>query len=323
MSGIISEASLAKLEIVRKTILKIAIWMLVAVVIVGALSILIVGTSGFEILGKFIGTVAIVSVMLLISVNNFKRVASGIPAVQRFAFLGLVTNICWALLWILLCWNPSLGATSCSSWSCGYSWLMKMALIFSYVSALGLICSNVLMINEGGKRNVILPLKITAVVCVVYEMLYGVLTAVMNGPEIYRNDFLARLGMLAAFVGFAWVVVVIVALTLSNNEKKRQLIEANRAAMNANMINPNMGMGMNPNMNMVNPNMAVGVTPNMNMNQNANIMTKSDDELRAEIEEKVRREMIEKEVRAKLEAEKANKTNSGASDDSLSGGQPA
>ena len=75
MSSIISKTSLEKLESIRKYVLKAAIWLLVGGVVLGAITILIGGSSSGEIISKFIGTMFIVALMMMISVNNFKQIA--------------------------------------------------------------------------------------------------------------------------------------------------------------------------------------------------------------------------------------------------------
>lgn len=279
MSSIISKTSLEKFESARKYVLKAAIWLLVGGVILGALTILFGGMPSGEVIGKFMGTLFIIALMMIISVNNFKMIASENAAIQVFALVGLVSNIVWALLWTLLCWQPEWGA-DCSGLGsryyttiCEMSTLFKCAVAFSYLSALGLIGSNVLSIQEYDKGNLIRPLKITAVSCATYEMLY--LTVMVFFNYDFDSEFATRLGALAVFVGFAWFAITLTALIISSNEKvKRQRIaekkKEEREEARGNAAMPTM---------------------------------KTEAELRAEIEEKVRREMIEKEVRAKVEAE--------------------
>lgn len=255
--------------------MKTAIWLLVGGVVMGALTILFGGISSGEIIGKFMWTLFIVALMMMVSVNNFKMVATEEAAIQSFALVGLVSNLLWALLWTILCWVPELGSTCssscsyCSSYSCGMSVLFKCAVSFSYLSALGLLGSNVLSIYEGDKKSLIRPLKITAVVCATYEFLYLTVMTIFNYN--FTSEFASRLGMLAVFAGFAWFAIVITALILSTNEKSRRAKRDDSETQKS--------------------------------KRNEVSVAKSEEELRAEIEEQVRREMIEKEVRAKLGAE--------------------
>ena len=284
MSSIISKENLKKLENTRKYILKAAIWLLVGGVVLGAITILVGGSSSGEIIGKFMGTMFIVALMMMISVNNFKRIAVEEPAVQIFALIGLVSNLVWTVLWTILCWNPELGEV-CKYGSTGYysygtictatvmSGLLKSALVFSCLSALGLAGSNILVIYEGNKKSMIRPLKITAVVCASYEFLYFIFALFQDFN--FQSEFLARLGMLSVFTGFAWFAIVIVALILSSNEKTK-----NKPAIQDTDGDETAAKAPKP--------------------------AKTEAELRAEIEEQVRKEMIEKEVRAKIEAEQSS-----------------
>jgi len=279
MSSIISKTSLEKLESIRKYVLKAAIWLLVGGVVLGAITILIGGSSSGEIISKFIGTMFIVALMMMISVNNFKQIAIEDPSIQTFALIGLISNLVWTVLWTLLCWDPELGwvcettkmRAAGSTCVTGMSVLFKFALISSSLSALGLLGSNVLAIYEGKKKSMIRPLKITAVICATYELMFFILAVSLDFN--FRSEFLSRLGMLAGFAGFAWFSITIVALILSSNEKSK-----NKAAAEKKVEDDAEGNTSKP--------------------------KKTEAELRAEIEEQVRREMIEKEVRKKIEAEK-------------------
>lgn len=270
MSSIISEETISKLELIKRSLLRVAIWTLVGGVILGAVSILLVGHENGVIALKLMGTVLILGLMLLISVDNFQKIASRNAAIQVFALIGLIMNLVWAVLWIILCWMPEL-RTDCSDggWiTCHQSILLKVALSTTYLSAMGLFGSNILSINEGEKRSIILPLKITALVCVVYECVYGIVFTVMNVESWFRNaEIMLRLGLLSGFVGVAAVVLTLVAFAISRVEKNRlaSAQKSKRAVVGGN-----------------------------------GAQIKTEDELRAEIEEKVRREMIEEEVRKKF-----------------------
>lgn len=207
---------------------------------------------------------------------------------QIFALVGLCSNIVWAILWTLLCWNPEWAlscpgskckGTNCPVFvtdvavACTTSMLIKLASAFSYLSALGFIGSNVLSIYEGNKKDLIKPLKIAAVVCATYEMLYFTIMTFVDFDSYFDDAIFARFGALAGFVGFAWIIIVIVALVLSKGEKNKKSLQEKTIEKEE-------------------------------PGQKKDNKEKTDDELRAEIEEQVRREMIEKEVRARMEAER-------------------
>ena len=268
MSSIISESSLQRLEGVKKYLLRGAIWLLVGSVVAGAILIMFGGINdGGKAIGKFFGTLLIVALMILVCVNNFRMLATRKADVQVYALIGLVSNVVWAVLWILVVCFADVNVPE---------HLARFAAIFTYLSMLGLIGSNVMDIYEGEKRQLIRPLKITAVVCATYEMLY--FTAITIAEHTDESEVIARLGLLAAFVGVVWIFIVIAALVISKDEKKKLNSASQQPAVGAN--------------NVAKP-----------------AEKKSDEELRAEIEEQVRREMIEKEVRARMEAETKGKSN--------------
>ncbi len=126
---------------------------------------------------------------------------------------------------------------------------------------------------EGKRRDVILPLKITATVLAGYELLYVTIVILTQSAS---NE---RLAALAGFASILWFFIWIVLLVLSRGEKKRAIAEGSYAQKAA-------------------------PTPEAPAAPVEEKREKTDDELRAEIREQVRREQIEREVRAEMEKEK-------------------
>lgn len=294
MSSILSENTIAKFEASKKILLRIAIWTMVGGVVLGAALILAGGSDSGEMIGKLMGTVLLLGLMLLISVNNFRRIASRDAVVQVLALIGLVTNVLWAILWVVMIWAPELLLTCDDSGSrvsygmvstrCYSSVLMKIALCVSYLSGLGFFGSNIMSIFEGEKRGVIRPLKITCFICILYEYLYAIVLTIM---DFHTSEWSGRFGMLSGFVAFAWIIMIIVALVISSSEKRR----LSAVKKNSENISTSNSVPSNNVLNSPINNSTNGIT------------TKTESELRAEIEEKVRREMIEKEVREQFARE--------------------
>jgi hypothetical protein len=283
MSRLFKDSTIEKIESIRKYVLKAGIWTLIGGVVLGAIFILISDSSSGEIIGKAVGTLFIVAIAMMVSVNNFDRLKDNDPVVEVFATIGLIFNLIWAPLWIIVCWN-AVSAIDTREW---FSALLKVATTMSYLSALGFVGSNLMAIYEGEKQGIIRPLKITATACATYEMIYFTMAAWSSYD--YKSDILNRLGKLAGFAGFIWVVIWIVVLVISRNEKKRQDAERRKAQEKKAEKYEEAVLRS-----------AAALPKNE---------TKEDQEarLRAEIEEKVRREMIEKEVREKLEKEQHDK----------------
>ena len=284
MRNIISRTSLKKIENIRKYVLIVSVWALVGAVVAGVLLIVFGGNRSGEIIDRLVATLFIVSLMMLVSVNNFRRITSKNSVVQVFALVGLCSNVVWAISWTLLCWNPEWAldcagprdngimvyASDIAGLSCVQSILIKFASAFSYLSALGFIGSNVLSIYEGNKRDLIKPLKIAAVVCATYDMLYFAIMSFVGFESSIYSDVSGRFLALAGFVFFAWVIIVIVALTLSKSEKNKKFMQEE-------------------------------VAKKEKLKQE----TVSDKKTNAEIEEQVCRDIIEKEVRARMEVERS------------------
>lgn len=291
MSSIISKSNLEKIERLRQVVLKVGIWTLVGGVVLGALMILTAGEDVFgEVIGKLMGTIFIVALAMMISVNNFRRLVSDDSTVGTFALIGLVSNIVWAVLWVLILWNPEWLYTECLNYLKGgiycernVSMLAKLAIVSSLLSTLGFIGSNTMAMYEGNKRGILRPLKITTTACVAYETIYFSIMALLNF-EYFSTNLGQRLLALAGFAGFVWWVLLIVAFVISIREKAKsgykKVVENGEKARK---YDETVGSG-------------------------ETAAAKTEAELRAEIEEKVRREIIEKEVREKLEAEKKSET---------------
>ena len=297
--SLFNATTLEQFKRTKAIIQKAAIWVFVGGVVLSALLLVFGGLTESTVLGRMVGTLMILALMLVVSIFDFAKIESGDKETQAFAFLGVVMNVFWALLWIGIIWEVLPFTTR----DCGgggefitnycstkISILGKLAVISSLLSALGLFGAAVMGIKEYDKRSSIRPLKITAICCLVYEEVFYSILTLMNF-DISGNELLTRLVALAGFTGFIWVVAAIIAALMSKSArnakeyaKNKELLEKGRAAEAAEK--------------------ASVATP---APAPALAAPKTDEELRAEIEEKVRREMIEKEVRERVEKEMAEK----------------
>lgn len=276
MIGFFTERQIEKIKKIKTVVLQIFIWSLVFGTITGAFIIV----SGFEststsmLLSKLTGTLLLISCVALVNLFCFSCIENEDKAVQGLSILGIGSSILWFFLWFLTLWGVFDIYARCGGYrySCysSYSVLGTITMLVSYISALGVFGAATLNIYEGKKRNVIRPLKLTAFVCLCFVELHSIVTLLFLSST--SSSSTTTFYLLSGLAGCAWIVMVIVAHVISKQEKNEQLIEK-LAAKNA----------------------AAPAAP------------KTDEELRAEIEEKVRREMIEKEIRAKLEKEMSEK----------------
>ena len=282
-NGFFGRASQEKIKQIKNIIMKSIVWTLVGSVAIGAISILLIGTDGFEVVGKFMGTLFILAGAALVSVVDFHSIESGEKSAQALAILGIVMNVIWAFLWILAMWGV-FDIWACKSYSCSgtYSIPGIFTMAATSLSMLGLFGSYTMSLYEGAKRSTIRPLKITAVICLAYEELYSVINLFIPRSRSYSSTD-DRFGMLAVFTGAIWFIVMIVAIVMSKREKDA-LYLANQKKEEEKKEEEK-----------------------KDEKKEEKSAPKTDDELRAEIEEKVRRELIEKEVREKLEKEMAEK----------------
>ena len=268
--------TIEKIKKARKVFLWMAVWILIGELALGAILILI---QSWDIsVAKIQGTFLILAIALFVSVNNFIRMEKGDKKVQLFALISFISNIVWVSLSVLLMWEAlpfhwTEAAQEYSRYMEHYYsvtmyhmtfWSMMMAIAISS-SAAGFWISNIMTIKETIK--VVKPLKITAIVCVVYGWIFGVVVTLAE-LDYYDTE---RFYQLSSLAGIAFVVTALAAVIISGTNRKKVEVK------------------------------------------NEVKVAKTDDELRAEIEEKVRREMIEKEVRAEFEnAKKKLESDSGS-----------
>lgn len=269
MNGIFNANTISKFKSIRSVLFKIAAWTFVAGVVMGVFLILFGGLDNIKAIGRVLGTLFVLSLAMMVSANNFRRLEDRHISAQIFALVGLVMNVVWAFLWILAVWGAFDLYAPCEydnffCYSGGFSTFGKLAIMSSYISALGFFGSNIMSIKDENKRSTIMPLKVTAVICLAYEFIYATINILV---EIPVSEMSVRFGILSGFTAFVWVVTTIVALIFS-----RQAHKATPATNNASPDKP---------------------------------VQTSEEQIRAEIEEKVKREMIEKEVRERMAKEAA------------------
>lgn len=268
-------STLQKIQKARKLFLKIAVWILIAELVFGAILIL-AGTWDVAI-GKIQGTFLVLALILFVGVNNFIRVEKGNRVMQIFASAGFMSGLVWGVLALLLMWEvvpyywtEELMRTGYSGYSYSYTayhmtvYAISM-LLFAYAAVACFWISNVMSIRETAKT--VKPLKITAIVCIAYLWIFGSIVTPLQ-PEFKDAE---KLYQLAGLAGLAFWITACAALIISKTNGKKRENEISAVSYD---------------------------TP-------AQFAVKTDAELRAEIEEKIRREMIEKEVRARMEAEQS------------------
>ena len=278
MNGLFKEPALEKISKIKKGFLWTAVCLLIGGFVLGAIAILLRQSADDATMiriTKLLSTMAVLTFVLFVGVNNCIRMEKGNNVVQILALIGLVTGTLAAILGILMIWevmptvvwNTGGGCTTDVIYKCvnvvhyvPSVWAKILSILISLAGA-GFWISNVMSIKETIK--VVKPLKIASVICETYTAIYTIVV-VFSNYEIAVQ--MPTLSTLTGFLGFAFVVMAPVAWIISRTTDKKQA--ASNASANVQVNTP-----------------------------------KTDAELRAEIEEKVRREMIEKEVRAKMGAD--------------------
>lgn len=276
MSSIISEKTLGGLSTFRKWLFRCAVGTIIFGVVLGIILIMTMNDiSSAEVFGKTVGTMICVGIMLVFLSTCSKLVESRNAVPQVLAVIGGVFSILWLIFAVIGVWTPSVdSAISCSVLEENCTFVQraidKLTSISMYLALFGVLCGAIMNMYEGKRKDVILPLKITAAVLLGYELLYFTVVTIIG---TVTN---VRLAALAGFAAIIWFIVWVVAVVMSSSEKKKDY--GPYALKRTGVMNP---------------------TP-----AEKPVAKKTDDELRAEIEEQVRREMIEKEVRERMAKEK-------------------
>lgn len=289
----------------KSVLQKATLWTFIGGVIVSAFLILFSSTKEGEIVGKLVGTLFSLAAMMLISIVNFKGMESKFKSAQIFGVVGLVANVIFSFLWILYIWEIVSFSEPCTYsglfYRCDniFTFAGSTEIVASCLSGIGFFGSIICMLYEGTRRSVIRPLKITALICLIYADVYYAYIMLSFG-DIYRasrlSDLQGRLMALAGFASFVFLVTLIIAAILAkqeknkifyaDNKKKQQLVDHAISQLNNKDLDSNNNEKMH--------------APNGTYDEP---MTSSEDEIRAEIEAKVRREMEEKAMRERIEKE--------------------
>ena len=282
MKGILQESTIESLKGVKNVFRNIAIWTLIGGIVLGGILIMFGDTNSSDVIGRIMGTFFVLGLAMLVSTIAMSRLDNDNASVQAFALLGLISNAIWFILWTILIWIT--GQDSVYS----LHYLYSFATTFSALALFGLVGSLTLGMFEGDKKNIIRPLKITSVVCFGIVSLHSIISSFILGEnlsKLFLDETWARFSALAGFTSFAWLITLIIAGVNSSSEKTRVRKEEKKAAK------------------LAAAQAAANAQAAAQAQAAAPAASKTDDELRAEIEEQVRREMIEKEVRARLAKE--------------------
>lgn len=226
--SLFSNKALQKIQKTRKIFLKFAVWILIAELVFGA--ILILTTSWNIAIGRIQGTFLILALIMFVSVNNFIRIEKGKRTTQVFALIGFVSNLIWGIFAFLLMWEIvpfhwTETTTRISSYS-GYPYTHTeyhmtfyaiIMLISAYAATGGFWISNIMSIKETIK--LVKPLKITAILCVVYLWIFGTIITPIE-PEFKDVE---KLYQLAGLAGLAFGITAIAALIISRTNKKKSI----------------------------------------------------------------------------------------------------
>ena len=308
MIGIFSESTINVFKSIKNVFRQIATWTLIAGVVLGCIIICLGNSDANDIAGKIMAMFFNLGIAMFVCTNNIHRIENNRPSVQIFALISMIANAIWFLLWSICIWVDATtafrGTVSIGSFAC----------TFSIISLFAFVASNTMAIYEGEKKGTILPLKAASIAALGVCALHGIITSftwVSRFDRNYAGSAWARFDTLAGFLGVAWFVLLIVALVTSSGEssklkaeqRKEQLREKKLKQQQQQQAYYEQQQAYYAQQQEAYKQQQEAYEKQKEEAEKKKNAPKTDDELRAEIEEKVRREMIEKEVREKLEKE--------------------
>lgn len=265
--GLFNNKALQKIQTARKIFLKFAVWILIAELVFGAIMIL---TESWDVaVGRIQGTFLILALVLFVSVNNFIRIEKGDKTMQAFALIGFIGNLIWGVFAFLLMWEIV-----------PFHWTEEIMRTSGYLSY-----------SYPYTRY---HMTVYAIIMLISAYAAAGGFWISNVISIKETIKLVKpLKITAIFcIAYLWIfgtIITPIEPEFKDVEKLYQLAGLAGLAFSITVLAA---------LIISRTNKRKVVEP-----KSTQFASKTESELRAEIEEKVRREMLEKEIRAKVEAE--------------------
>lgn len=241
MSSIFNSQTLAKISTFRKYLFRVAIWTLIAGVIMGV--VMIFASDNTEInttVGNLTNSLFIAAAGLIVCAICFILLESKKTPVQLFAILTIAASVIWLVLWILSIWNWDVFETctrnyikptpygtggyildaysNAYTYSCTYSPLFRIASISTYVSIFSFYTALILNLYVGERRDLMRPLRFVDIVLALYLCCFA---SFVTGDFDTRNPVIQKFSILAIFALISCIIVTFVTIIISYIEKNR------------------------------------------------------------------------------------------------------
>lgn len=208
----------------RKILLGSIAWIFIAAVVLGVIVIIFNSESDSSAIGRVYGTLGSMLAFVVYSFANLALMGSKNNTSKWLAAIGLITNILTVFLGILAIWEvfpmtTEVGNHCFAIRDCTKDVLTAPAvifLIFGSVSFLSVLGSFTSTIKEDKFRNVVRPLKYTALACLVYIQIHWIVL-VLNNWDLPTNWI-----TLASFLSGIYVLAAVSAFIISNLDNKKK-----------------------------------------------------------------------------------------------------
>ena len=218
------------LRSIKKNGLKIAVYMLILGIVMGVIFILVGGDNIWLYFSKTILMLVLIAVLAVVSYINLKIIENGNRPAQILALMGLLLNFVWTILWLLVIWDAFalVSYSECVSnyyhktvtkmCADGFTAMGKITLATTALSAFGLIGSTVLALKNYDRRGVILPLKVTAMIGLTYDVVFLIVLVMMD----WRIDLIDdRFKIMAGFAAVVWIATSAICAIFSQKARER------------------------------------------------------------------------------------------------------
>lgn len=225
MSSLFSNSTIEIIRKIKKVFLWAAACILIGEFVVGVILIL---AQTFDLsIGKLMGTFALCALSLFVGVNSFSVMEKGKSVAQGFALAGLIADLIWLVLAILMIWEV-IPFSEINRFMPSISVMAKILFIAIQMTVMCFCVSNVIMIEETLKP--VKPLKITAIICALYCGIYAVVVTLGD----YDVMLDTRWYILAGLAGLGFIVMTIAASIVSKSGRKHNAMNMAAGSINEN-----------------------------------------------------------------------------------------
>lgn len=211
MSSLISDPNLVRIRVFRKYFFRVAVWTLIAGVVMVVVSVFASRTLEWDTtLLKITFTLFALALAMLVSVNSLRLLDDQRLPIQIFAIGTMICTALWVILWLMTTWCPAVYRQGAE--------IHKAVRIMMYFAIYGFAILNLWHMYEGKRIDLVRPLKAVITVLITYLVAYNTMTLLTDSLRGEMAEKLAILANLAVLLG---LLLFVIAWVISRTERGR------------------------------------------------------------------------------------------------------